>query len=117
MIYSYKIKKKFITFYSTGRGPLTKNWIQSCNPVMTCYKLVTVEFKWFGVQGRMENYIQRCERRLFTNFHRKLFCWIDNWQKMTLADIRAMEERVKVELEEARRSGEIRGTRIEGDIK
>jgi hypothetical protein len=40
------------------------------NPVMTCYKLVTVEFKWFGLQTRVENFIQKSERRLFTNFHR-----------------------------------------------
>lgn len=42
------------------------------DPVMTCYKLVTVEFKWFGLQNRVENFIQRAERRLFTNFHRYL---------------------------------------------
>lgn len=54
----------------TGRGPLTGNWIESVNPVMTCYKLVTVEFKWFGLQTRVENFIQKSERRLFTVFHR-----------------------------------------------
>ena len=25
---------------------------------MTCYKLVTCEFKWFGLQGRVEKLIQ-----------------------------------------------------------
>jgi hypothetical protein len=44
--------------------------LQQVNPVMTCYKLVTVEFKWFGLQSRIENFIQKSERRLFTNFHR-----------------------------------------------
>ena len=24
------------------------------DPIMTCYKLVTVEFKWFGLQTRVE---------------------------------------------------------------
>ncbi len=34
-------------------------YVQStCQPVMTCYKLVTVYFKWFGLQGRVENFIQ-----------------------------------------------------------
>lgn len=42
------------------------------DPVMTCYKLVTAEFKWFGFQGKVENFIQKSERRLFTNFHRYL---------------------------------------------
>lgn len=54
----------------TGRGPLTGNWIDSVSPVMTCYKLVSVEFKWFGLQTRVENFIQKTERRLFTVFHR-----------------------------------------------
>ena len=36
----------------TGRGPLnTPNWKDNVNPVMTCYKLVTVEFKWWGLQA------------------------------------------------------------------
>lgn len=55
----------------TGRGPLVgPNWKNNVNPVMTCYKLVTVEFKWFGLQTRVESFIQKSERRLFTNFHR-----------------------------------------------
>lgn len=37
---------------------------------MTCYKLVTAEFKWFGIQTRVESFIMKAERRLFTNFHR-----------------------------------------------
>lgn len=40
------------------------------SPVMTCYKLVSADFKWFGLQNRVENLIQKSERRLFTNFHR-----------------------------------------------
>lgn len=55
----------------TGRGPLMgPNWKNEVRPVMTCYKLVTVEFKWFGLQSRIESFIQKSERRLFTNFHR-----------------------------------------------
>lgn len=35
----------------TGRGPLVgPNWKNEAKPVMTCYKLVTAEFKWFGLQ-------------------------------------------------------------------
>jgi hypothetical protein len=39
------------------------------------------------------------ERRLFTNFHRQLFCWIDEWYGLTMADIRKLEDEVKAELE------------------
>lgn len=55
----------------TGRGPLVgPEWKNKVNPVMTCYKLVTCEFKWFGLQSRVESFIQKTERRLFTVFHR-----------------------------------------------
>lgn len=58
----------------TGRGPLTGCWVDAVDPVMTCYKLVTCEFKWFGLQTRVENFIQKSERRLFTVFHRWVEC-------------------------------------------
>lgn len=84
----------------TGRGPLnTKDWKNNVQPVMTCYKLVTCEFKWFGLQTRVENFIQKSERRLFTNFHRQVFCWIDRWYGLTMEDIRAIEENTKEELD------------------
>ena len=42
------------------------------SPVMTCYKLVTVSFKWRGLQSRVERFIVSAEQRLFTNFHRSV---------------------------------------------
>jgi len=113
----YKPSEDPTKFHSekTGRGPLTGKWISRCDPVMTCYKLVTVEFKWFGLQTRVENFIQRAERRLFTNFHRQVFCWLDRWHGMTLEDIRALEERVREDLDRARPTGEVRGMRAETD--
>lgn len=84
----------------TGRGPLnTKEWKNNVTPVMTCYKLVTCEFKWFGFQTRVENFIQKSERRLFTNFHRQVFCWIDRWYGLTMEDIRSIEDKTKEELD------------------
>lgn len=38
--------------------------------------------------------------RLFSKFHREVFCWIDQWHGLTMADIRAIEERTQKELEE-----------------
>lgn len=40
------------------------------------------------------------EKRIFTNFHRQLFCWIDRWVGLTMEDIRRMEEETQKELEE-----------------
>lgn len=87
----------------TGRGPLVgKDWKNNVKPVMTCYKLVTCEFKWFGLQTRVEGFIQKAERRLFTNFHRQVFCWIDRWYGLTMEDIRAIEDNTKEELDRVR---------------
>ncbi|CAG8521660.1 1952_t:CDS:2 [Acaulospora morrowiae] len=86
----------------TGRGPLKNNWIKSVEPVMTCYKLVTVEFKWFGVQNKVETFIQNTMQSLFTKFHRQLFCWTDGWFGMTIDDVRAWEDKTKQDLDESR---------------
>jgi hypothetical protein len=93
----------------TGRGQLKGNWRDSVQPVMCAYKLVTVEFKWFGLQTRVEKFIQQSERRLFTKFHRQLFCWLDKWYGLTMADIRRIEEQVKAELDKEIKEGQVKG--------
>lgn len=90
---------------------INSNWKNEVEPVMTCYKLVTIEFKWFGLQSKVENFISTTERRLFLNFHRQVFCWTDKWHGMTMEDIRALEDKTKEELEKQRSSGEVRGTK------
>jgi len=100
----------------TGRGPLVgQNWKEGLEPVMCCYKLVTAEFKWWGLQGRVEKFIHRAERRIFTNFHRQVFCWTDQWHGLTMLDIRAIEEKTKQELDEQRKVGPVRGTKEDSD--
>ena len=101
----------------TGRGPLKnmpgQKWQHSVNPVMTCYKLITIEFKWLGLQGQMEAFIMRQQRRLLVNFHRQVFCWTDEWYGMTIEDIRRLEEETKAELEQKRLTGEVCGTKAD----
>lgn len=62
---------------------------------MTCYKLVTIKFKWWGLQTRVESMVQSIEQRLFTVFHRQLVCWMDRWHGLTMNDIRRLEEETK----------------------
>ncbi|XP_071537192.1 phosphatidylinositol transfer protein alpha isoform-like [Panulirus ornatus] len=94
----------------TGRGPLQgPQWWLKSEPVMTCYKLVTCEFRWFGLQARVEKYIQDFERRVFTIFHRQVFCWLDQWYGLTIDDIRCLENRTKKELDQQRQDGTLRG--------
>ncbi|XP_075885702.1 phosphatidylinositol transfer protein beta isoform isoform X1 [Nelusetta ayraudi] len=97
----------------TGRGPLSPEWkaeAKSDCPHMCAYKLVTVKFRWWGLQTKVESFIQKQEKRIFTNFHRQLFCWIDKWVGLTMEDIRRMEEETQKELEELRSKGPVRGT-------
>jgi len=40
-----------------------------------------------------------------------VFCWTDKWHGMTMADIRALEDKTKEELEKKRAEGEVCGTK------
>ncbi|KAM6953962.1 phosphatidylinositol transfer protein beta isoform-like [Aplochiton taeniatus] len=104
----------------TGRGPLGPNWkkelvTKTDCPRMCAYKLVTVQFKWWGLQTKVENFIHKQEKRIFTNFHRQLFCWIDSWVELNMEDIRRMEAETQKELEAMRRNGSVRGTKASDD--
>jgi len=82
----------------TGRGPLTEGWKEK-QPLMCCYKLVTVEFHMFGLQGKVESYLHNFERNLFLRFHRQVYCWLDEWFGMTMEDIRKYENKTKQDLD------------------
>uniref|UniRef100_UPI00398E7676 phosphatidylinositol transfer protein, alpha a isoform X2 n=1 Tax=Pristiophorus japonicus TaxID=55135 RepID=UPI00398E7676 len=112
----YKAEEDPAIFKSTktGRGQLGPNWKKELVkkrdwPHMCAYKLVTVKFKWWGLQTKVESFIQKQERRLFTVFHRQLFCWMDRWISLTMDDIRRMEEDTKKELDEMILNGPVRG--------
>ena len=76
----------------TGRGRLSEGWVGSAEPLMTAYKQVTIEFNYWGLQGKVERWAQGFERKLFTRFHRQLFCWIDEWYGWDMEDVRAYED-------------------------
>jgi len=97
----------------TGRGPLGEDWINNTTPVMTCYKLVTGNFVWKFIGDSVENIIMNQEKKIFTNFHRQVFCWTDNWSGLTMDDIRRIEDKTKEELDKQITSGEIRGTKAD----
>uniref|UniRef100_A0A914PRL0 Phosphatidylinositol transfer protein n=1 Tax=Panagrolaimus davidi TaxID=227884 RepID=A0A914PRL0_9BILA len=93
----------------TGRGPLTKGWARKQRPIMTSYKVVTVYFKWFGLQNRVESAIMNSYPRLFVKFHREMFCWIDRWYDLSLEEVRAFEEETKEKLKNQLEEGSIKG--------
>jgi len=87
-----------------GRGPLTEGW-QEKKPLMCCYKLVTAEFKKFGFQSMVENFLMTFERGLFFDFHRQVYCWMDEWFGMSMEDIREYESRTKKDLDNKLKEG------------
>ncbi|XP_017552340.1 phosphatidylinositol transfer protein, alpha a isoform X1 [Pygocentrus nattereri] len=112
----YKPEEDPATFKSakSGRGPLGPEWKKELPqktdcPHMCAYKLVTVKFKWFGLQNKVEGFIHKQEKRLFTNFHRQLFCWLDKWIDLTMDDIRRMEEDTQKELDKMREKDPVKG--------
>jgi Phosphatidylinositol transfer protein len=77
----------------TGRGPLAPGFRNtSPAPLMTCYKVCKLRFKVYGLQTKAESWGHTSGLRSpFLQYHRKIFCWIDQWYGMTIDDIRAME--------------------------
>jgi len=78
-------------------------------PHMCAYKLVTIKFKWFGIQGRMESFMHSQQRRVFSLFHRQVYCWLDRWVNMTMEDIRALEDKTKDDLAKNINEGNLKG--------
>ena len=40
----------------TSRGPLGRGWMKTVDPVMTCYKVVRINFDYWGVQGKVRRW-------------------------------------------------------------
>uniref|UniRef100_A0A7N0R8M0 Phosphatidylinositol transfer protein N-terminal domain-containing protein n=1 Tax=Kalanchoe fedtschenkoi TaxID=63787 RepID=A0A7N0R8M0_KALFE len=76
----------------TGRGPLFEGWQEKCSPVMTAYKLVTVDAPYWGFGYRLELALLAGERALFLESHRNCFAWIDEWFGMHMEQIREFEQ-------------------------
>ena len=87
----------------------TGEWMNHVTPVMCCYKLVKVWFRWWGVQTKMETWILTQEQRLFTTYHRQLVCWQDRYTGLTMADVREVEARTRELLARQRHEGALRG--------
>ncbi|KAJ2709269.1 hypothetical protein H4R19_004340 [Coemansia spiralis] len=102
---SYKTSEdpKMYKSIKTGRGPLVGgSWADTCEPVMTCYKLFTVEFKWWLLQGTVESLIMSYTRRAMHLMHRQLFCDTDEWHGMTIEQLRELEDETAKALLEKR---------------
>ncbi|CAI5717121.1 hypothetical protein KXD40_007419 [Peronospora effusa] len=86
----------------TSRGPLTRGWMNTVDPVMTCYKVVRINFDYWGVQGKAEKVIRDQQRQLFHNTLRQAQCLTDEWYGLSMEDIRRLEAEVVAKLEAKR---------------
>jgi hypothetical protein len=90
---------------------LTEGWQDRTETYMCCYKVVTVLFKIWGVQGKGESYLMDLETQIFLKFHKEIFCWLDDWYGLSLEDIIARETSFyeemgdKLEVDEANGEG------------
>jgi hypothetical protein len=66
---------------------------------MCAYKLAELKFQVFGFQTKIENMLFNYQKNLLTNFHKQVFCILDQWYGLTMEDIRRMEDQIKQELE------------------
>lgn len=108
---------KFFKSEKTSRGPLVEGWRDTHQPIMCCYKAVSVKFEVWGLQTKVEEYVQGVCINLFESFHclthfmkyiynmvilqaireilllghRQAFAWMDDWYNMTIEDVREYE--------------------------
>ena len=67
---------------------------------------LTAIFKYFGLQTLIENIIRSQEIKVFTRTMRQLVCMMDEWDGLTMDDIRRMVDEAKQKLDEMIKSEE-----------
>ncbi|XP_058889044.1 membrane-associated phosphatidylinositol transfer protein 2-like isoform X6 [Acipenser ruthenus] len=89
----------------TKRGPLTEDWIEEIKnnpgkmPIMCAYKLCKVEFRYWGMQSKIERFIHDVAlRKVMVRAHRQAWCWQDEWYGLSIADIRQLEHETQLML-------------------
>ncbi|KAM5238087.1 membrane-associated phosphatidylinositol transfer protein 2 isoform 6-T6 [Ctenodactylus gundi] len=87
----------------THRGPLPENWIEEHRrrllPIMCAYKLCKVEFRYWGMQSKIERFIHDTGlRRVMVRAHRQAWCWQDEWHGLSMENIRELEREAQLML-------------------
>ena len=70
-------------------------------------------FRYFGLQTIIENFIRSQEIKVFTRTMRQLVCMMDEWDGLTMDDIRRMEEEAAAKLDEMIKSAEKKDAMIQ----
>ncbi|XP_058805045.1 protein retinal degeneration B isoform X2 [Phymastichus coffea] len=111
------VKEEDPTLYiseKTIRGPLNENWLEdywtevkgksqptpSGKSLMCAYKLCRVEFRYWGMQTKLEKFIQDIAlRKTMVRAHRQAWAWQDEWVGLTMEDIREIERQTQLALQ------------------
>ena len=87
----------------TDAGPLAGDWAEALKqnknkPHMCVYKLINYEIQFWNIQAFLVRTMQDYAHRVISEFYRRLYCTIDEWNDLTMEDIRKIEEKTKQEL-------------------
>eukprot|EP00052_Salpingoeca_macrocollata_P015084 m.119571 g.119571 ORF g.119571 m.119571 type:complete len:111 (-) comp19548_c0_seq4:193-525(-) len=77
-------------------------WMNTVRPTVTAYKVVTCEFRWYGLQHRMEVFLQHLQERVYLGFHKQLVSRFHEWAAMSMDDIRQHEHETAQQLDHQR---------------
>jgi len=81
--------------------PLTPGWPYKTKPILCAYKLVSVEFNYWGLQQRVELLVQEIIKGVYLRTHRQICCWIDEWIDMSLDDVIQLQKKLAESLKRA----------------
>ncbi|KQS30365.1 protein retinal degeneration B isoform X4 [Drosophila erecta] len=105
----------------TGRGPLGEDWLEEYwrevkgkkqptprnMSLMTAYKICRVEFRYWGMQTKLEKFIHDVAlRKMMLRAHRQAWAWQDEWFGLTIEDIRELERQTQLALAKKMGGGE-----------
>ncbi|XP_063931115.1 protein retinal degeneration B isoform X3 [Zophobas morio] len=125
------LKSEDPSFYKSeksGRGPLTENWLEDYwrevqgkpqplpngKALMCAYKLCKVEFRYWGMQTKIEKFIHDIAlRKTMLRAHRQAWAWQDEWHGLTMEDIREIEKQTQLALK--RKMGQNEDEEIDED--
>ena len=80
---------------------------------MCAYKLCKVEFRYWGMQAKIERFIHDMARRnTMLRAHRQAWVWQDEWFGLTIEDIREIERKTAEELKRKMRGEEDDGDEV-----
>ncbi|XP_017470722.1 PREDICTED: protein retinal degeneration B-like, partial [Rhagoletis zephyria] len=104
---------KLFVSEKTGRGPLSEDWLEEYwrevkgkkqptarnMSLMCAYKICRVEFRYWGMQTKLEKFIHDVAlRKTMVRAHRQAWAWQDEWHGLTIEDIREIERQTQLAL-------------------